>query len=748
MKKTLLGILAVAAMLSFTLSAQAVPQLDRAAKSMPTINETASGQAPNAGSIDDDCTTGGFPLGTITRFTTIPANTTGLVNNFGCDADLACTTPCAGYAGDCYYYGGAAPDGVAVFQVPVTGTWRFATCGGPIVDSSLSVRTSGVCPGAACVAQDDDSCASCGPPFEARLTATLTAGQDYYLIVDGWGGGSVGDVSMLVTGPCAVPADCNDSIFCNGVELCTAGMCAAGANPCTGSTPLCDEGTDTCSGCASNPGACVDDALFCNGPGVCLPSGACGQGGNPCASFQTCNETTNACVDPDPCVAWRTLGDLNTAGVSPQCFNSCSGQVPGTRPPADPNGAGGGYQSDDIQLSAHAGRELVRYQTLTVGRDVGASPSCTNGAVPPIAHINPLGSPYIATTELWTAASAGVCTPDALLPGTRCNFNPAGVVQAGGLQSSNLLVCQPAGGAPTGILIPDGDDDPVLGQCGIDVYLMLQFNIDGGSFCITQGPPQITEQVIGGPALDDEFGQSVFANEDCDVNGHPLGTWAFGAFAAPTGSDFRRTEFCTVPVGPCCDGAGGCNVLDEAACTAGGGVYLGDNELGSPNTCDSPDGDGDDVRDECDGCPLDGTKTQPGQCGCGNPDTDTDGDGTADCNDGCPLDPGKIAPGICGCGNPDTDSDGDGTADCQDQCPNDPNKVAPGICGCGVAETGDSDGDGVSDCVDQCPGVDDAVFFPGCVGAIPTVSEWGMVVLALLLLAGAKVYFGRRTVQA
>lgn len=28
--------------------------------------------------------------------------------------------------------------------------------------------------------------------------------------------------------------------------------------------------------------------------------------------------------------------------------------------------------------------------------------------------------------------------------------------------------------------------------------------------------------------------------------------------------------------------------------------------------------------------------------------------------------------------------------------------------------------------------------------AIPTVSEWGLVVLALLLLTGAKLYFGRR----
>ena len=69
-----------------------------------------------------------------------------------------------------------------------------------------------------------------------------------------------------------------------------------------------------------------------------------------------------------------------------------------------------------------------------------------------------------------------------------------------------------------------------------------------------------------------------------------------------------------------------------------------------------------------DECPNDPNKTAPGQCGCGNPDTDSDADGTADCVDGCPLDAAKIAPGQCGCGVADTDTDGDGFADCLDNC--------------------------------------------------------------------------------
>src|SRR6185295_16838461 len=101
-------------------------------------------------------------------------------------------------------------------------------------------------------------------------------------------------------------------------------------------------------------------------------------------------------------------------------------------------------------------------------------------------------------------------------------------------------------------------------------------------------------------------------------------------------------------------------------------------------------------------CPNDPNKANPGQCGCGTPDTDTDGDMTADCNDGCPSDSSKVAAGQCGCGTADTDNDMDGTANCDDGCPDDKNKIAAGQCGCGTADT-DSDSDGTANCNDACP---------------------------------------------
>lgn len=115
-----------------------------------------------------------------------------------------------------------------------------------------------------------------------------------------------------------------------------------------------------------------------------------------------------------------------------------------------------------------------------------------------------------------------------------------------------------------------------------------------------------------------------------------------------------------------------------------------------------------------DDCPSDSTKIDPGQCGCGNPDTDSDNDGIANCADGCPNDTNKTVGGACGCGVADTDSDGDGTANCIDGCPNDVGKIAAGVCGCGVADT-DSDSDGTPNCNDSCPN-DGNKLVPGTCG--------------------------------
>jgi hypothetical protein len=51
----------------------------------------------------------------------------------------------------------------------------------------------------------------------------------------------------------------------------------------------------------------------------------------------------------------------------------------------------------------------------------------------------------------------------------------------------------------------------------------------------------------------------------------------------------------------------------------------------------------------------------------------------------------------------------------------------------------DNDCDTLTDCDDRDCDLDLA-----CMGTVPTVSEWGLVILALLLLTGAKIYFGHQ----
>ncbi len=282
---------------------------------------------------------------------------------------------------------------------------------------------------------------------------------------------------------------------------------------------------------------------------------------------------------------------------------------------------------------------------------------------------------------------------------------------------------------------------------------------------------------------------------------------AFAANPAADVADVDNLQILHCPpgvTGACCDGTS-CSDLDECDCLLAGGAYQGDGSAcGAAATCctggvcvdtdavccavggGTPgagncegDADGDLTDGSCgDACPTEPTLLAPGVCGCDV--TDTDSDTILDCVDNCVNDSNVAQTNNDtdshgdACDNcdftdndPQTDTDGDGVGDACDnciddvnpfqedndsdgagnaceECDDDPNKLVPGICGCGVADVGDSDGDGFLDCVDQCNGVDDAVFAPGCVGQIPTVSEWGLVVLALLLLVAGKVYFGRR----
>jgi hypothetical protein len=115
-------------------------------------------------------------------------------------------------------------------------------------------------------------------------------------------------------GPCALDADCDDGLFCNGAETCDAGFCQAGTAPscddgvgCTADT--CNEGSDSCDSTASD--ALCDNGLFCDGAETCDAVADCLPGTAPDCDGLGCNEAADACQGSDP-VLWMSFSSDTT----------------------------------------------------------------------------------------------------------------------------------------------------------------------------------------------------------------------------------------------------------------------------------------------------------------------------------------------------------------------------------------------------------------------------------------------------
>jgi hypothetical protein len=164
---------------------------------------------------------------------------------------------------------------------------------------------------------------------------------------------------VCVTPPeCEINADCDDGVFCNGVETCNAGTCGAvSACPpftdgCVVRNADCDEENDTCidvandddciddslctedicnaeTGQCENPPVdcgdgidctddlcnedtgecmndpndanCQDDGFFCTGQEICDPATGCLSEGDPCPEGTVCNDNSDTCVEITDC---------------------------------------------------------------------------------------------------------------------------------------------------------------------------------------------------------------------------------------------------------------------------------------------------------------------------------------------------------------------------------------------------------------------------------------------------------------
>jgi len=160
-------------------------------------------------------------------------------------------------------------------------------------------------------------------------------------------GGAGSAVSSSASGPagCGSNADCDDGVFCNGIESCVAQLCASGEPPvcddgvsCT--TDHCDPSLDACR--HDQVDAACDDGTYCNGsetcaPGVGDPVTGCAQGSsNLCDDGVAC--TTDACDETKKECAHQANDPLCNDGIACNGIESCSlvlGCVAGASPLCD-----------------------------------------------------------------------------------------------------------------------------------------------------------------------------------------------------------------------------------------------------------------------------------------------------------------------------------------------------------------------------------------------------------------------------
>ncbi|SDP07130.1 metallophosphoesterase [Desulforhopalus singaporensis] len=151
--------------------------------------------------------------------------------------------------------------------------------------------------------------------WEAVWDASALPGGYHFIEVQATSasGTKTDSITVDVQG-CSVDADCDDGLFCNGTETCIEGSCQEGiAIDCNDNIvctdDLCEESNDTCSNIPNNQNC--DDGLFCNGIEICDAVNDC-QSGTPvtclndelfCNGYELCDEGIDSCISTgNPCV--------------------------------------------------------------------------------------------------------------------------------------------------------------------------------------------------------------------------------------------------------------------------------------------------------------------------------------------------------------------------------------------------------------------------------------------------------------
>jgi len=124
----------------------------------------------------------------------------------------------------------------------------------------------------------------------------------------------IDDIATDAINICTADEQCDDGLFCNGVELCVDTECApASGSACEDDGLFCN-GNETCDEindvCAHSGDPCADDGVFCNGAESCAErADSCVSSGDPCEDDglfcngdEFCDESLSRCAHTgDPC---------------------------------------------------------------------------------------------------------------------------------------------------------------------------------------------------------------------------------------------------------------------------------------------------------------------------------------------------------------------------------------------------------------------------------------------------------------
>ena len=562
--------------------------------------------------------------------------------------------------------------------------------------------------------------------------------------------------------PCTGPADCpDDGLFCNGSESCnlTSGLCTRSGSPCL-PNQVCDEAANVCL----NFGACcleMGTVCFLTNDPDCVDPPPDGAGGVFLGAGSTCPTQIIDVpfLEGDGCVFVHHIKVPRDCPVPgpPGAVAGCPPSGPYTDPWVSDASAGlchnFGVTCPDT--------DPIPAGFFDPGSDPFTSTVCLRGV--------PLGNPQYGDADTLISRSADPFDRCDLPSGTPStvnieivalsleSVNPITVTHNGGQnpEAWEVTVDLSPGGLPPGT--PPRTLTATKTHCNGGTYTSVLYVQPRFTFTKVSNPSEVRvldTGMTGTPPV--ELVQS---------DPHP---WVsdidpFLGAMVDRCSDFHANISENNPVLEC-----DCNANSRRdLCDIEDGVSLDCNANGVPDSCDlsngtSQDVNGNGVPDECE---------QRGACCDGSPQAVhcTDGTYPEDCVAPKSWVKGSLCsavPSVCpaltlgSCCNTlaGTCRNNATAADCsEDQrvftldgtCANVPCAADLGAC---------CDHDTFGGCTDttnaECvPGPGNKLEWTklaSCANidclheAIPTVSEWGLVVLTLLLLIGAKIYFARR----